>query len=229
MTDRWTDSLSEYLDGDLTPEDRRELALHLESCADCALTLRELEQVTERARALPDLTPPKDGWPALLARLVARELPIESTEIQAPPPARRAQRGPTRVVSFTWPQLAAAGIAVAILLSVAFWMGWRDNRRVASAPSTLTQEHAETVSDTRDTEHAIAELKEALAGGREDLDPETVRVLEQNLSTIERSIREAKSALDSDPGNPYLKRHLQETMTRKVTLIRQATFLASTP
>jgi anti-sigma factor RsiW len=225
MTDRWSESLSDYLDGELTTEDRRELALHLESCADCAQALRELEQVVERARALPDLAPARDLWPAIETQLVGwKEAPAKAP---APIPARRAR---TRVVSFTWPQLMAAGLLVALLATAAFWLGTRGDRRMAHAtPAASGEVTKEAATNAPPPEQAITELQHALASGREDLDPATVKVLEQNLASIERSIREAKAALDADPANPYLRRHLQETMTSKVNLIRQAAFLASAP
>jgi hypothetical protein len=74
---------------------------------------------------------------------------------------------------------------------------------------------------------ALAEIRHALDRGRGDLDTSTVRVLEQNLLLIERSIAEAKRALDADPRNPYLRQHLHETMQRKVELLRRATLVAS--
>jgi anti-sigma factor RsiW len=224
MTDRWSESLSDYLDGELTSEDRHEMALHLESCADCAQALRELEQVVERARALPDLTPANDLWPAIEAQLVGwKEAPARAP---APIPARRPR---TRVVSFTWPQLMAAGLLVALLATAAFWLGTRGDRRLTRTTPPATGDVAKGATNAPAPEQAIAELQQALASGREDLDPATVKVLEQNLASIERSIREAKAALDADPANPYLRRHLQETMTSKVNLLRQATFLASAP
>ena len=220
MTDRWTESLSDYLDGELTSEDRREMALHLESCADCAEALRELEQVLERARALPDMAPPRDLWPQIEAQLVAwKGAPAKAP---APIPARRPR---TRVVSFTWPQLMAAGLAVALLATAAFWLGSRGDRRLAQGVKASGTQLA--TSNEPEPEDAIKELRVTLANGREDLDPATVKVLEQNLASIERSIHEARAALDADPANPYLQRHLKETMTRKVDLLRQATFLAS--
>jgi hypothetical protein len=242
MTDRWNESLSDYLDGELTPEDRREVALHLESCTECAEALRELEQVMERARALPDMAPPNDLWPAIEARLVERKAvagaavaePVAAKPRSAPARPALARKPPHRVVSFTWPQLIAAGLAVALLSFAAFWLGTRGDQRIARghvSPPATSGEPTRLAArpDAPPTEQAIAELRKALANGREHLDPATVKVLEQNLSTIDRSIREARAALDADPGNPYLRRHLQETMTSKVNLIRQATFLASAP
>jgi hypothetical protein len=241
MTDRWTESLSEYLDGELAPEDRRELGLHLESCSDCRSALGELERIVERARALPDQAPPRDLWPGIEARIGAHRAhgaptatahSAEPVPLPQPKPAAR-RRAPTRVVSFTWPQLVAAGLTIALLATAAFWLGTRGDQRLArhntAKPGASDTRVATAPNQNESSEEAIVELKDALARGRETLDPATVKVLEQNLSTIERSIHEAKTALDADPANPYLRRHLQETMTSKMNLIRQATYLASAP
>ena len=225
MTDRWTDSLSEYADGELTPEDRTELGRHLESCAECAATLEELEQVTERARGLVDREPTRDLWPAVEARLSTRPLASETNGDDTP----RVRKPRPRVVSLTWPELAAAGIAVAALATAAFWLGTHGERPETRAAVPAISGDLSPASRQTDSEAAIAELREALSRGRDDLDTSTVRVLEQNLLVIERSIAEARTALAADPANPYLRRHLQETMGRKVSLMRQATFVASAP
>ena len=222
MTDRFTDSLSDYLDGELTPEDRREVGRHLETCAACAATLADLERVMEQARALVDRDPARDLWPAIAARLASHEAPAPV----AAAPVRQAKK--PWAMSFTWPELAAAGIAVVALSTATFWLGTRGEKTV-SPVSTAQGLVVDPASHRNDSEAAIVELREALAKGRGDLDTSTVRVLEQNLLVIERSIAEARTALAADPANPYLRRHLQETIGRKVSLMHQATFLASAP
>jgi hypothetical protein len=69
---------------------------------------------------------------------------------------------------------------------------------------------------------AVADLERVLATGRTQLDTTTVRVIEQNLATIDHAIVEAQRALVADPANLYLNTHLAETMRRKLDLLRQA-------
>jgi len=70
---------------------------------------------------------------------------------------------------------------------------------------------------------AINEMAAALQTGRAQLDSSTVRVLETNLRAIDSAINEARNALARDPGNPYLNRYLDETMQKKIQLLRRAT------
>jgi len=72
----------------------------------------------------------------------------------------------------------------------------------------------------------VADLERALARGRGQLDTATVRVIERNLSIIDRAIRNAQSALAADPANSYLNLHLAQEMRRKLELLRQAATLA---
>jgi anti-sigma factor RsiW len=51
---RWAHArLSAYLDGELSPRQRRRLERHVSACADCAPTLRSLIRVIHALRTLP--------------------------------------------------------------------------------------------------------------------------------------------------------------------------------
>jgi len=74
-------------------------------------------------------------------------------------------------------------------------------------------------------EGAVEDLEKTLDQGREQLDPETVRVLEQNLETIDQAIDQCRRALEADPANTYLNNHLAAARQRKLALLRRATAL----
>src|SRR5256885_5541795 len=65
MNDRWTDRLSEYLDGELGAADSTALEAHLPTCADCRATLDQLRRVVARAQRRQDRSPTGDLWPAI--------------------------------------------------------------------------------------------------------------------------------------------------------------------
>jgi len=227
MSDRWTDSISEYLDGGLEAAERRLFEAHVAECAECAAATEDLRLITSRARALPAQGPETDLWPGIEARI--RDAAAEK------PPVRAAGSGgfTARRFSFSLPQLAAACFALVILSGSAVWYALRHTQsgmpglaadRAGSRAASATQGAADHVA-VQDVE----DLGRVLAAGREKLDPATVRSLEESLLIIDVAIRQAKRALDADPNNPYVRAHLDDTMRRKVEFLRRATMLASAP
>jgi anti-sigma factor RsiW len=226
MTHEWTDRLSEYLDGDLKGREREALEAHLAACPACTETLAGLSAVVARAGRLPERAPDADLWPGIAARL-------EST--RAPLGLRVSRFGGWRV-SVTVPQLAAAALALTLLSSGTMWLVL--SRRPASpvtGPAAAAPPSAAIPAGGSETavatfgftryDAAVADLERVLAQHRNQLDPATVRVIEDNLRIIDRATAEARKALLADPANPYLNGHLADQMRRKVELLRQATAL----
>jgi hypothetical protein len=214
MTDQWIDRLSEYLDGDMEPSDRAALERHLASCAACAAALTELREVVDRAAHLPGRPPAADLWPGIEARLD----PVSRVVTPFPPRV-------TRRVSFTLPQLAAAGLAIMVMSAGGMWglqHGGRatDMPRVAATSETDPSAVLAADADPRYDE-AIADLEQALAAGHAQVDPETIRIIEANLGAIEKAIEQSRVALAADPANVYLHSHLAETRQRKLALLRR--------
>jgi hypothetical protein len=213
MTDHWTDRLSEYLDDDLEPADRVALEQHLASCAACAEMLAELREVVARAAALPARPPAADLWEGIEPRLASR--------VAVTPFPVRAERR----VSFTLPQLVAAGLALMVVSGGGMWVLQRGGRAtdlppVSATSSTDPAAIPVAIADPRYDE-AIVDLEEALDAGRGALDPATVKILESNLSAIDAAIDQSRRALAADPANVYLHSHLAETRQRKLALLRR--------
>jgi anti-sigma factor RsiW len=227
MTDRWSERLSEYVDGELDPATVRDLESHLQGCAACTTTLEGLRAVAGRARALDAPVPPEDLWPAIAARIADRGA------------ARFPWRVPGWRFTFTFPQLAAAALALIALSAGTVWMTLRGGLPTApgsargsggiarSAPPAARPgaEAPAVVADFGVARYdaAIADLERTLNERRGQLDTTTVRVVEQNLAIIDRAIEQARRALAADPTDLYLNNHLASTMRRKVDLLRLAT------
>ncbi|HEX7078543.1 MAG TPA: zf-HC2 domain-containing protein [Candidatus Eisenbacteria bacterium] len=238
MSDRFTDLLSDYVDGELDRPIRRDLEEHLAACAECAAFVEDLRLVVAKARALPAIEPETDLWPGIEARLG----PPSRPEVGA----RRAGWS-ERHVTFSLPQLAAACLAIAIVSGGAVWyarttglrqaaMTARGPGRAAEPLSTALAARSTAPSPTLPIATAsgqvgegVEELRRILAGARDQLDPSTVRTLEESLNVIDVAIHEARRALDADPHNPYVRAHLDDTVRRRVELLNRATVLASAP
>jgi len=222
-TDAVTGRLSEYLDDELSPSERRVVDLHLAECETCRTVLNELRAVVSQAAHLNDSAPAENLWPA-----------IESRIAHAPrvAPVSAFRRAISARLSFTIPQVAAASLALMLLSGGLVWMARSGDPR-ADVPPVRAQgqedEPAITPANFADTHYdaAVAELERTLEEGRKTLDPETIRVLERNLATIDRAIDQCRRALATDPSNLYLNTHLADARQRKLQLLRRATALAA--
>jgi predicted anti-sigma-YlaC factor YlaD len=226
MDDRWTDRLSEYLDGELPETERVALEAHLSSCAQCSAVLADLRLVIRQAQALAPLEPRHDLWPVIVRRIGATS-PAQSDVVDL-----KAHRSARRRWAFSVPQLAAAGIALMTLSGGAVWMLTSPGKpgavaAVDTVPSGRTPVLTVGLKPNASQSYAaaVADLERVLAEGRGKLDPTTIKVIEQNLAAIDRAIAEAQRALDADSANLYLNTHLAETMRRKLELLRQAAAL----
>jgi anti-sigma factor RsiW len=222
MTDTFVDSLSDYLDGELSAAERAAVDTHLAQCAACRLTLDELRLVVARASALHDAAPVRDLWPGVAARI--RTGGRASVSV--------FRRALTSRLSFTLPQLAAAGLALMVLSGGLVWMAKSGDPRADFAPISAQSDHADpamaiSAAAFADAPYdtAIADLEQRLESQRAALDPDTVRVLEENLAAIDRAIAECRSALANDPANLYLNTHLADARQRKLALLRRAAAL----
>ncbi len=111
MSDRWTDSLSDFLDGHLPEREREQLEAHLLTCGECARDLAALREVAARARSLEAIAPPSDLWPAIRERI-------------APAGALARRRVPLifpHPLTLTLPQALAAGITLVLLSGGTVW------------------------------------------------------------------------------------------------------------
>jgi hypothetical protein len=231
----WTDRLSEYLDDELSGAERAELEATLQGNAELRQVLEELRAVRDRAATLPRSEPRLDLWPGIEAR-------IREHEASVVPIAAGRER---RRFSFTVPQLAAAAAAFLVLGSGTAWVAaglWStasepgaslaDVRPAAGPQSTdaslaAASDAANNGPSSFSYEQTIRDLEERVKIGRGQLSPETVEALETSLATIDRAIARAREALEADPANVYLNRHLADARTRKLQILQQAALLAS--
>jgi anti-sigma factor RsiW len=223
--DAFIDRLSDYLDGeDLNPAERAAIEAHLATCRECRDTLAELRAVQAEARSLADAPPAGDLWPGIAGRLT-------------PPSVVPFVRTERRRFSFTMPQLVAAGLALMVLSGGLVWVARLGDPRAslpqALAESALAPPAAEPDAapvrlrlGDADYDQAVADLEKALDAGRSRLDPDTVRILEENLRTIDQAIDQARKALRADPANAYLNNHFAASRNRKLALLRRASALA---
>jgi anti-sigma factor RsiW len=222
--DRWTDQLSEYLDGSLTQAEREALDAHLVTCLECRSVMEELRRVVDRARGLDDRPPTKDLWSGIATRIGSSGGAAVVSIDRARTPARTGRR-----LSFSLPQAIAAGIALVALSSGAVWLALRSPAEQVATTTHDADALVRNASWRKGVDSTfsgvVEDMHHTLESNRARLDSSTVRVLEKNLAIIDSAIAEARRALDEDPNNNYLNHHLADTMRRKADLLRRASAL----
>lgn len=223
--ERWTDRLSDYLDGEVDLAERRQIEAHLAECEACASVLADLESIAEGAAGLGDLPPSRDLWPEIESRIAPRE-----PEVVPLTPRRDAG---ARRFSFTATQLAAAAVAFLLIGAVAVWTLRSVERVDPNGPATFAEgtgsppDGVETSTVAYEqggdwaVNDAVTDLERVYRENRDRLDPATARAVERNLAVIDGAIEEIRQALAEDSSDPFLHSHLARTQQRKLELLRQ--------
>ena len=115
-------ALPEYLEGTLDEKRRASVDGHLSECVRCASLLRDLENITTEAGALPDLVPSRDLWEGIEARIAAPVIPLVAR------PERQRRLAPA------WMGIAAAALMVSTA-GLTYMLTARSLR--SSAPQTV--------------------------------------------------------------------------------------------
>ena len=235
MSTHWTERLSEYLDGDLTPAEAADCAAHLGECTECSEVLADLRQVVALAKSDVDQMPAANLWPGVLDRLTPERAGAVVPFTGAVPSERRVPR----MVAFTLPQLAlAASLLVAVSAGVSYVALGRSTVQPIANEQPIQAQAEPLLPPSAEVERAnfadaqydqaVSDLEKILVDMRDELDPRTIVVIERNLTAIDQAIREARAALDADPANTFLNSHLVDARRKKLELLRRATMIHST-
>jgi anti-sigma factor RsiW len=235
MNEHVTKHLSSYMDDELSATARTAVDAHLRDCRDCSADLEALRQVVAHAAAIAahDAPPARDLWTGIQARIDGSSVAAfrPRTENQNLEPGTRNLEA--RRISLSVAQLA---MAAALLMAVSGTAAWMLRGRAPVAGVTgqaIIQAEIEPRASSTDVrpvnfadpqyDAAVSDLERALEERRNDLNPRTVEILERNLKLIDAAIAQARQALEEDPGNMYLNRHLVDSRRRKLDLLRRAT------
>lgn len=207
--------LDELVDGSLDDAARRQVETHLRRCPECRRRLEGLQALRARVQTLPRaIEPPRDLWRGIVARIEDGEV-IRGRFSPAPRPWW-AHRG----------LLAAAAALLVIASSGLTALFLRGGDPSPALPRPGEEITAETVawrqfSDAeRQYRQVTDELARELEQRRDELAPETVRIVEENLEIIDEAIRETRNALERDPANAGLATKLTDIYRKKADFLR---------
>lgn len=197
--------LDDYLDGTLGEGERQEVEEHLEECQVCRAELEKVRDLVAAAGDLPRVVePPRDLWPHI------------DREIDGLPLRHRTLWSARYL-------LAAAAIALVLISSAITAALLGGGSGPASGPAfESTALLVEWGAAEAEYGRAIDLLAADLESRREELDPETLEIVERNLRIIDTAIAEAREALLADPANRELLNTLASIYQTKLRVLRQA-------
>jgi hypothetical protein len=133
-------ALPDYLEGALDEKRLAAVDGHLSECVRCTSLLRDLENISRDAAALPELVPSRDLWQGIEARIAAPVIPL----------AARAEQ--KRRVAPVWMGIAAAALVVSTA-GVTYLLTARSIRpasgvvAMVNAPAAQSDSNAGTASN----------------------------------------------------------------------------------
>ena len=128
--DTFAEHLADHLDGDADAVTRAAMDAHAAECAECAALLADLAAIRHEAAALPELTPARDLWSGISARI---ETPVMELTRAAP-----KARGAT--ARSAWQRHRRMGLAAAALVGVtalATYYATREALRPTAGPTVV--------------------------------------------------------------------------------------------
>ena len=179
---------------------------------------------TPRIRRLSQLpqqiAPPRDGWPALEARLREHGAPREPADA-APMPDTSTPRRRVRSLGALAALLAA--VLAGIVLDRSMLQPAAPTRPSAAAQRAQPQQTLAVafLTDPRYEREQTA-LLHSLDARLNALPPPTRRKVLQSLATLEQSARQIRSALGEQPGNALLQALLIDTYQDQMQLLSTA-------
>ena len=230
--ERYSEWLSESVDGTLEPAKQAELDAHLRGCADCRELLSDLLEIRAAAATLDRLTPSPDIWKAIAEKI---EPAVAAVPPRQGPPAKDSPIWQTS----SWMQLAgspmrqphwgalATAAALVMMLGAAAWFGL--STRPAPNGSESIAELARATSELQLAEqhylNAIAALEKLTVQKDTALDPMVAAEIAESLTSIDRAIDDSRAALKTDPGSFVAQTSLLEALRMKVALLQETVSL----
>lgn len=186
---------------------------------DPELNSDELEAIARRAAQLPPLSPSRDLWSGIEARIEAQvvALPVEKI---AQAPARHSTLRLAIAASLL--MAASAGVTWSIMKHAgpAGLAATNDTATVEAPMASFPVEPVSLQTAEQTFDREIGAMRTIVDQRRTELDPSTVVVLEKNLKLIDAAIAESKAALAKDPASAFLLDRLTHAYDTKLQLLR---------
>lgn len=223
--------VSDYVDGELEPEQARELEEELARSPAMRSLLEDLRALRSQTSELSrSVAPTRDLWPSIERQVQRRGGGEDET----------GEPGWLRRLA-AWMLRPAPGLAVAGAAAVTAFVLLRGDAGVPAPTSPWTRAPAREASELADVEPprafravlpheseyvaALELLSDAYALQRDRLETTTLAVFDESLGTLDAAIESSRGALLADPESEDLRMALDHVYREKIELLRAATEL----
>jgi anti-sigma-K factor RskA len=189
--------LSEYIDGALELGEQARIERHLADCGDCRAVRDDLLQITHFSHQLPMHTPSGAVWSRIQSE-IASEQP-RTVWARA---ARWFSGVQRQHFNLSIPQLAASGVALALVVSAAMMT----MRQEPVAPGPMLAQGMSSLEtnllsnpDFQQYERQINNLKEAVERRKAEWNPQLCEAFERNMLYVDQSLVECRQQLNGNP------------------------------
>ena len=190
---------NDFVDDTLASGERDAVHAHIAACAECRAEAEAMQSLLQRVATLPkSIEPMRDLRPQMWAKADHRGL-----------------------WQWRYPLAAAAILLIAVSSVITLFLS-RQPDGGPTARIEVPTGRVDLVSIEQQYTTELEQLQRLLRDNREELAPETVQILEENLRIIDTAINEARTALTKDPNSHTLGELLKSAYQRKVELLKQA-------
>ncbi len=235
--------LPRYMEREADDAERMAVERHAAGCARCAALLSDVNAIVREAGELPALTPSRDLWPAIEARIQPEVVPLsaaragkEARVLRASPRWTTARLAPAAAalvvstagvtyVATTHADSAHTTVHTTAAASPAATSAVRDSQGNMSSLPRGTVRNASALSSEQLYDQEIAHLQTIVRERRSLLDSTTIAVIQRNLAIIDSAIAQSRAALAADPNSRFLNEQLNSVLGQKVELLRTAALL----
>ncbi len=196
------EELSAYIDAELNRSRQAEIAVHLDTCAQCQHAETLLRGLKVSLSACRDERPKRDLWPEIDRQV-------------------SAEKGAATLLGSWFPRWWPVPIAAAVaaLLLVLFYR--QPVEPPAEHPDRLALNQAFVTAQQAELAYrdAILSLEQALEQEKPSLDPQTRRIVEQSLAEIEGAIERCRAAMLENPDNAETHRAMLAAYREKMDFL----------
>jgi hypothetical protein len=215
--------IDDYVDGLSSVDAARDVELHLTVCDECRTLVADLLAIRSLSRSLPAHEPPARAWTRLEAAIDADRQRHQRAE----------RRGSTVFALSAFGLQQAAALAMTTVLGGGLW--WVGGRLAPATEDVAVRLEAPVsmagfagvplqIAEA-DFTTAIAGLEQITTAQRDALDPDTIGVVQANLSVLDAAIDESRAVLQTEPESQVAQQSLFDALRSKVTLLQDTLVL----